>query len=262
MVVRFCVWLLDVWRYVNLIIRQCLPVHVRKMYQTRCPIRPVSLQWKRKMTFVNFKSQQLLQVKTRFNHHLTSDVTVTQFLLRKRTYHRFMKIRPLQHLRWPLRQIISMMRHINFADPCGCLIKKTILQFTALPFLISKRKFWSRFSPKKNAVHLQLLWPRRLNWKSWNIAIYMRKFVIMDSQGLARGLLWQRKEIRFELAWLPEATKRILIHNLIPQLFPRQLGVGGAVRYLVVGTIGQRERPPRGQLWMEQCLTLLKYWPI
>ena len=39
-------------------------------------------------------------------------------------------------------------------------------------------------------------------------------------------------------------------------------GVGGAVRFLVVGTIGQEERPPRGQLWMEQCLTLLKYWPI
>ena len=40
------------------------------------------------------------------------------------------------------------------------------------------------------------------------------------------------------------------------------LGVGGAVRFLVVGTIGQEERPPRGQLWMEQCLTSLKYWPI
>ena len=38
--------------------------------------------------------------------------------------------------------------------------------------------------------------------------------------------------------------------------------VGGAVRFLVVGTIGQEERPPWGQLWMEQCLTLLKYWPI
>ena len=25
---------------------------------------------------------------------------------------------------------------------------------------------------------------------------------------------------------------------------------------------GQEERPPRGQLWMEQCLTSLKYWPI
>ena len=25
---------------------------------------------------------------------------------------------------------------------------------------------------------------------------------------------------------------------------------------------GQEERPPRGQLWMEQCLTPLKYWPI
>ena len=41
-----------------------------------------------------------------------------------------------------------------------------------------------------------------------------------------------------------------------------QNGVGGAVRFLVVGTIGQGERPPRGQLWMEQCLTSLKYWPI
>ena len=39
-------------------------------------------------------------------------------------------------------------------------------------------------------------------------------------------------------------------------------GVDGAVRFLVVGTIGQEERPPRGQLWIEQCLTLLKYWPI
>ena len=40
------------------------------------------------------------------------------------------------------------------------------------------------------------------------------------------------------------------------------MGVGGAVRFLVVGTIGQEERPPLGQLWMEQCLTSLKYWPI
>ena len=39
-------------------------------------------------------------------------------------------------------------------------------------------------------------------------------------------------------------------------------GVGGAVRFLVVGTISQGERPPRGQLWMQQCLTSLKYWPI
>ena len=42
----------------------------------------------------------------------------------------------------------------------------------------------------------------------------------------------------------------------------KYLGVGGAVRFLVVGTIGQGERPPRGQHWMEQCLTSLKYWPI
>ena len=39
-------------------------------------------------------------------------------------------------------------------------------------------------------------------------------------------------------------------------------GVGGAVRFLVVGTIGTEERPPRGQLWMEQYLISLKYWLI
>ena len=40
------------------------------------------------------------------------------------------------------------------------------------------------------------------------------------------------------------------------------MGVGGAVRFLVVGTIGKEERPPQGQLWMEQYLISLKYWPI
>ena len=39
-------------------------------------------------------------------------------------------------------------------------------------------------------------------------------------------------------------------------------GVDGAVRFLVVGTIGKEERPPQGQLWMEQYLISLKYWPI
>ena len=39
------------------------------------------------------------------------------------------------------------------------------------------------------------------------------------------------------------------------------IGVGEAVRFLVVGTIGKEERPPRGQLWMVQYLISLKYWP-
>ena len=39
-------------------------------------------------------------------------------------------------------------------------------------------------------------------------------------------------------------------------------GVGGAVRFLVVGTIGKEERPPRSQLWMEQYLISLIYRPI
>ena len=32
------------------------------------------------------------------------------------------------------------------------------------------------------------------------------------------------------------------------------MGMGGAVRILVVGTFGKEERPPQGQLWMEQSL--------
>ena len=56
---------------------------------------------------------------------------------------------------------------------------------------------------------------------------------------------------------------QLTIHTvLIPSTLYMVLGVGGAVRFLVVGTISQGERPPRGQLWMEQCLTSLKYWPI
>ena len=39
-------------------------------------------------------------------------------------------------------------------------------------------------------------------------------------------------------------------------------GGGVAVRFLIVGTIGNEERPPRGQLWMEQYVISLKYWPI
>ena len=39
-------------------------------------------------------------------------------------------------------------------------------------------------------------------------------------------------------------------------------GVGRAVRFLVVGTIDKEERPPRGQLLMDQYLISLKYWPI
>ena len=40
------------------------------------------------------------------------------------------------------------------------------------------------------------------------------------------------------------------------------IGVGGTVRFLVVGTIGKEERPPQGQLWMEQYLISLKYCSI
>ena len=60
--------------------------------------------------------------------------------------------------------------------------------------------------------------------------------------------------------WTAVHSQIWYMHNLYNFLF--FFGVGGAVRFLVVGTIGQEERPPRGQLWMEQCLTSLKCWPI
>ena len=65
--------------------------------------------------------------------------------------------------------------------------------------------------------------------------------------------------------WWPTSRHYIRLYSLshtLITLVPAHQGVGGAVRFLVVGTIGQEERPPRGQLWMEQCLTSLKYWPI
>ena len=49
--------------------------------------------------------------------------------------------------------------------------------------------------------------------------------------------------------------------NVIPGSWITR-GVGGAVRSLVVGTTSKEERPPQGQLYMEQYLISLKYWPI
>ena len=39
-------------------------------------------------------------------------------------------------------------------------------------------------------------------------------------------------------------------------------GVGEALRFIVVDTIGKEERPQQGQFWKEQYLISLKYWPI
>ena len=38
--------------------------------------------------------------------------------------------------------------------------------------------------------------------------------------------------------------------------------MGRDVGFLVVGTISKEKRPPQDQLWMEQYLASLKYWPI
>ena len=65
-----------------------------------------------------------------------------------------------------------------------------------------------------------------------------------------------------EKRWVGPVKFLFIIMFDISQIRPKSLGLGGAVRFLVVGTIGQRERPPQGQLWMEQCLTSLNYWPV
>ena len=71
--------------------------------------------------------------------------------------------------------------------------------------------------------------------------------------------MYGRSNLKFGMLMYPDHLQKWLdfVYGLL--IFQ---GVGGAVRFLVVGTIVQEERPPQGQLWMEQCLTLLKYWPI
>ena len=54
----------------------------------------------------------------------------------------------------------------------------------------------------------------------------------------------------------------LYIMNRFPHILIIILGVGGAVGFLVVGTIVKEERPQWGQPWMEQYLISLKYWPI
>ena len=58
------------------------------------------------------------------------------------------------------------------------------------------------------------------------------------------------------------AFDNTLLTFCVSHMLDKVNGLGGAVRFLVVGTIGKEERPPRGQLWMVQYLISLKYWPI
>ena len=45
-----------------------------------------------------------------------------------------------------------------------------------------------------------------------------------------------------------------LVNTIVLQWCHNERWVGGAVRFLVMGTVGEEERPPRGQLWMDQYL--------
>ena len=73
---------------------------------------------------------------------------------------------------------------------------------------------------------------------------------------------WKDLSVPCIPVWSLDGTPRVYQDLSTSGSTRTQGGGGGAVTFLVVGTIGQGERPPRGQLWMEQCLTSFKYWPI
>ena len=90
-----------------------------------------------------------------------------------------------------------------------------------------------------------------ITWLIW-IALRCPRKVSRFNNSLTHSLLFT------ECNFLPSAA---IGANGYCHHFMHPDGVGGAVRFLVVGTTRHEERPPRGQLWMEQCLTSLKYWP-
>ena len=107
-----------------------------------------------------------------------------------------------------------------------------------------------------------------MQWNFWNL---LKKFGTksLGHSGISGNILSDHYQViekpaglcRLWISWLFLIWYFVLDFIKAVYLIEAD-GVGGAVRFLVVGTIGQEERPPQGQLWMEQCLTSLKYWPI
>ena len=52
------------------------------------------------------------------------------------------------------------------------------------------------------------------------------------------------------------------VNNGLRRQRPHYDGGGWGCEVSCCGHHRPRERPPRGQLWVEQCLTSLKYWPV
>ena len=110
--------------------------------------------------------------------------------------------------------------------------------------------FLSHSFPNMCSVNIQ-------QWRDITFAVYSEYILLFLT-------FWIKmiNVVNFYITWNVSLVTSKWTEIKKTQLLEKNTGVGGAVRFLVVGTIGQGERPPRGQLWMEQCLTLLKYWPI
>ena len=99
----------------------------------------------------------------------------------------------------------------------------------------------------------------RVEWNLHQIWITMEKLFLKWAPG-SKDPRIDQDQTGFEL---PKDTLYLITLMVELSVLPTLRGAGGAVRFLVVGTIScSEERPPRGQLWIEQYLTRLKYWPI
>ena len=151
--------------------------------------------------------------------------------------------------------VVWLMINSLSSGGCSCILKLVILKLIKdrciehfvwnCPQLnLTRHRWWSRNIGSSNSLvqsdNKPLPEPMLTQI---SVAIWYHQDTISINWG--KGLVWRAitQQSNISLSWT-------------------DLGVGGAVRFLVVGTIGQEERPPWGQLWMEQCLTSLKYWPI
>ena len=87
---------------------------------------------------------------------------------------------------------------------------------------------------------------------------------MLSIKSLFSGGYGYNRQVSQMRALLANCGELTVDYNTLPDVLYvfEHKGVGGAVRFLVVGIIGKEERPPQGQLWMEQYLISLKYWPI
>ena len=79
------------------------------------------------------------------------------------------------------------------------------------------------------------------------------------NNGLAQYYIWLFPFQHYRNSCAFDGLVQNLIANAVET--PQSCGVGSAVKFLVVSTISKEGRPPQGQFWMEQYLTLFKYWP-